>query len=467
MTTKLKIITGFTFMFVILAVVSFFGYRGLNNASDQIVEFSRISTQNTALSNSVGFIQESAYYLEKFMRLSDGKDMDASLAAQENTLRSVEETLPTLVTPAGKEALGKVKARLEEYIKALQQMKSSLVPWYADYQQIIGPNFTAAEKALGDVGDMALRVNNSAILGQVNDVWRMLVTLDKSLALFRETATRERAAAIDALLEQAAPLNERFRSALITDAGKRAFAAYQKEFDEIVRTYQKHKSGVLQAEEILAVAYTWDTELEGTLNTASQQADADQDQTEKDVFASNASAQTAMLVASAVGLLLGALAACCIIFSLISILNKISAFCGAVANGEFDRNATIREKGEIGRVVAAVLKIPATLKDILSDYLELEKKMAGGALTLHIDPSRYTGGFATLVNGTNSILSRLTTVIDNIPSPVVMLNRDARIEYVNAAGKAVAGSDYQGKSSKQMFNFDDDGTPADALKQAA
>ena len=231
MTTKLKIILGFTLMVAIVAVVSIIGYRGLGNASRLFAEYYRTAILNTALSDSLTGLQESAYYLEKFMRLSGDKDMDASLAAQRKTLAGVEKALGEIVRPERRQVMEKIRDRLREYVEVLGQLKTAFGPWYGDYLRIITPNFEEAGKSLGEVGDMALRVNNSAILGQVNDVWRMLVSLDKALTHFRQTATRERAAEIEALLERDKALNESFRASLTTDEGKRSFAVYQSKVD--------------------------------------------------------------------------------------------------------------------------------------------------------------------------------------------------------------------------------------------
>jgi methyl-accepting chemotaxis protein len=118
-------------------------------------------------------------------------------------------------------------------------------------------------------------------------------------------------------------------------------------------------------------------------------------------------------------------------------------------------------------MAAAMQRIPRTLKAILNDYLQLEKEIEAGAIARKGDVGNYHGGFSVLVHGTNNILARLNTVIDNIPSPVTILDRHSRIEYMNNAAKEIAGADFGGKTCKEVFNRDDDGTDADALRKAA
>ncbi|MDR2077081.1 MAG: methyl-accepting chemotaxis protein [Desulfovibrio sp.] len=466
MTTKIKIIVGFVAMILILAVVSAISYTGLRDASSLFNDFSRAAALNVAASDSVAGINTSAYYLEKFMRLSDEKDMDLSIAGQQKTLASVQLALKSLELPEERKSIEQAEKLLQGYVEALRQMKNVFGPWYADYLRVIGPSFKAAEKHLGDIGDLALKVNNAALLAQINDIWRMLANLNTALANFRERGLEARAAEIDGLLEQGRAINERFGSSLVTDEGRNVFAEYRKQYDAIARAYQEHKTEVIRIEGILAQAYAWDTELEASINEMNEAADAEQSRKVLEIASSNEGTRNFMLVSSAAGLLAGALFAVYILFGLISVLRKVSLFSRAVADGDFDSDPGIREKGEIGGMAEAIRQIPRTLKDILRDYLDLEKKIENGAIAQKVDAGRYKGGFSILVNGTNSILGRLNMLIDNIPSPVVILNRDSRIEYMNNAARMVGGSDFQGKTCNQVFHLEDDGTEADALRKA-
>ncbi|MDR2161876.1 MAG: PAS domain-containing protein [Desulfovibrio sp.] len=467
MTTKIKIITGFVAMIAIVACVSVIGYRSLSTASALFLDFDRIAALNTYAKESISNINTSAYYLEKFMRLSEGEDMDKALSAQEKSLASVERVLQYTVLPERRQKMEQAVARLREYVEALRQMKNAFVSWYADHLQVLNPGFDALRKILGEIGDAARRENNAAALGQMNDVWRLLADLNSAVNSFRERGLEERAAAVDKLLEQARGINERFRAALATEEEAKAFARYQEQYKAIVQNYQRHKGAVLRAEAVLTQAYGWDAELEEKISRLNMEAGEEWDRRRGEIIASNNAAQGFMLISSAFGLILGAIFALFILVGLISVLNKISAFASAVADGDFERDAGIREKGEIGNMAAAIQRIPATLKAILSDYLQLEKKIEGGNIAQKVDAGNYHGGFSILVNGTNAILARLNMVIDSIPSPVILLNKDARIEYMNKAAVAMAGPEYRGKTCKQMFNREDDGGSADALAKAA
>ncbi|MDR1360450.1 MAG: hypothetical protein LBJ82_05645, partial [Deltaproteobacteria bacterium] len=209
MTTKIKIILGFVAMIAILVFVSIVGYRGMNTVSLLFEEFGQAAALNVASSETVGHINASAYHLEKFMRLSDAKEMEQAIASQEKTLDSVREGLKH-ITPESRSELELAESHLREYVQALKQMKENLVPWYTDYIQVIGSSFAASEKILGEVGDLALKADNFEAIRRINDVWRMLVSLNTAISAFREQGTPENAARIDNLLEQAQAANDSF-----------------------------------------------------------------------------------------------------------------------------------------------------------------------------------------------------------------------------------------------------------------
>ncbi|MDR1490717.1 MAG: methyl-accepting chemotaxis protein [Desulfovibrio sp.] len=467
MTTKIKIITGFIVMIIIISSISIIGYRGLSATSALFVEFGDSASLNVVSSDTVSNINASAYYLEKFMRLSDIKDMERSISAQEKSLELVRVAITHSRDPGHTEELRQAEKILIEYVSTLKLMKGNLGAWYNDFNKIIVQGLEKAEQTLADVGDMAVTINNTDALAKLNSVWRLLVNLDTALSSFRQSGTPENARRVDNLLGQASTINALFQSTLKSEKGNNYFAEYKRLFDAIIDTYKKHKSAVIQTESILEQTYKWDAILEGASVKISSEADAEQKKKHTQFVEFNSNTIFSMLLFSGLGLLIGIVFAAFIIYGLIAALNKISGLAEAVAGGDFDHAATIREKGEIGKVAEAIQRIPHTLRTILQDYLDLEQKIAHGAISAKADKSKYHGGFSILVEGTNKILGCFNFLIDNIPSPVVVLNNDAKIEYMNTAAQNVGGSQFQGKTCKQVFNFEDDGTDADALRRAA
>jgi methyl-accepting chemotaxis protein len=437
MTTKIKIITGFIVMILLLGGVSFIAFRGLNGVSTLFLEFSRLATLNVATSESVSGINASAYYLEKFMRLSDGTDMDRSIAAQEKTLAAARKAFDQTVVPERKKKMEQTVTRLREYVDTLKEMKNDFAPWYDEYIRVIEPAFEASEKILGEVGDLALRAGDSAVLGQINDVWRMLVSLNRGIDSFRLRGGAENAAEVDKLLEQTKAVNDRFHASLSTEEGNRAFSEYQGKYDAIVRAYESRKTEVMKAENLLARTYAWDAELEESILNVSREANADQEKRQAEIIASNSSTEFSMLLSSAVGLLIGVLFAVYIIVGLISVLNRVAKFAQAVADGDFAHDAGIREKGEIGKMAEAMRHIPETLKRIIRAGHDFADSIETGRLRTRLDTAAFHGAYADLAHSINYVGIAYTNIIDFTPIPTMACDTACRILFLNKAAQSV------------------------------
>jgi len=147
-------------------------------------------------------------------------------------------------------------------------------------------------------------------------------------------------------------------------------------------------------------------------------------------------------------------------------LSAMSRFAVSIAEGDFKAQADIHEGGEIGQMVTAMRQIPVVLQSILDEFVKLEEKVGHGDLDAQVDATAYKGGFATLVGETNAVLGRYLLLLENIPAPVLMLDRELKLTYANNIGRAAIGSDYKGKTDAEVTRRDDAGTPADALKKA-
>ncbi len=137
-----------------------------------------------------------------------------------------------------------------------------------------------------------------------------------------------------------------------------------------------------------------------------------------------------------------------------------------IAAGKLDTELTNTNKDELGMLAQSLHDISTVLSSIIQEYSALETSIKKGDLLARSDAKNFQGDFAKLVTGTNAIIANYITVLDNIPSPVVVLNSNLQAKYVNRVGISLAGSNYHGKSCKELFNREDDSTPQDGLQKA-
>jgi methyl-accepting chemotaxis protein len=138
-----------------------------------------------------------------------------------------------------------------------------------------------------------------------------------------------------------------------------------------------------------------------------------------------------------------------------------------MAGGNLNVTIDARRKDEIGSLALALQNISRVLQSILNDYDMLQKRVENGELDAKADAAAYTGGFSHLVESTNGILTLFLNILDDIPTPLLMMDKELKLTYLNEIGRGLAGADYKGKTDSQISHREDADTPADALKKAA
>ncbi len=141
-------------------------------------------------------------------------------------------------------------------------------------------------------------------------------------------------------------------------------------------------------------------------------------------------------------------------------------FARDIANGKLDTQIRNTSKDEIGELANSLQNIAHVLLSVISEYARLEKSIKQGELLVKANPQEFSGEFSNLIKGTNAIIDNYLTVINNIPSPVVVLDSSLHTRYINAKGIELVGSDYFNKTCKSLFNREDDGTTKDGLQNA-
>ena len=184
-----------------------------------------------------------------------------------------------------------------------------------------------------------------------------------------------------------------------------------------------------------------------------------------DIFSGVIVLRNTSLAIAGAAILLGFIVVFLIVRPIVKALDKGVVFATQVAAGKLDGKLDVQRKDEIGQLAEALRAIPESLNAIVQEYAELEAHIVNGRLNANGDESKFSGDFAGLVHGTNAIMHRFCIVLDNIPSPVGIFSKDLKATYLNAAGQEAAGTDYLGKTDKELMNREDAG-PDDALMRA-
>jgi methyl-accepting chemotaxis protein len=120
-------------------------------------------------------------------------------------------------------------------------------------------------------------------------------------------------------------------------------------------------------------------------------------------------------------------------------MGVLSDYVGKIASGEIPPAITDEYRGDFNAVKVSLNSCLATLGLLLSDTRQLAQAAVEGRLAERADPSAHRGVFRKLVEGLNQTVATLVGHLDSVPAPAMVIDREMRIRFMNAAGTRVLG----------------------------
>ena len=453
-------------MLLLLASVSFIAYRGFGSASDRFGEYDRLSKFNVNLSDIESYIYKSAYEVNRAIVTNDFALMDKGSEAIKQSLSLVDDCLDIVHKPERKQALEKMRTALEKYNGLIIEVKNGYKAAMDEYDDKINPSFQNMTEAFDRMSDQAWGVGNVQVLHSITLAWDDIAHAAVWMGSFAETYNREDSAQADKYLEEAAKAVAGLGAQLITEEGRKVYAAFMEQYNAFVTGFKHMEATITAGNGNMDAMRDIRNSLVDQIDALNKDVDANMREYGVETLAANASTQSTVLSVSAVGLLISIVFAALIIMGLVRVLSRMSRFAGEISKGNFGAKLDIKEKGEVGATVRAILEIPNTLNDMAAEFSTLERRVESGYLDVQGDVSKFSGGFADLVKAANNIMDRMGVIFDNIPSPMVMLNADLKAAYLNKIAQELAGSDYKGKTCEEMFCREDYGSETCGLRNA-
>jgi methyl-accepting chemotaxis protein len=466
MTTKHKIILGFVSLMLILIVVSMLGYRILSESVHGYDEFSRYARMDVQTSDALADFNAAAAAMNRFLDGYNDAHIKTAQANLDAADKMLEATMQDIKNPANLTIAGDIRNKARAYREGLGRTAEACKLVLHVFQAEVLPNRGIVAETTKLMMDVARKNNNANLLFYLSQSGIDGANLRFAMGNYIHTRSDEHAKMATTNMAAMIATVERMKEFIRLPQVHEAHARMAEACAAWAAACMKMIEAGRIANATLAEIRTIRDGLNREFSDLSENFDRQMKTYGPATKAQMMEGQTILLGGSAAGIVIGILAAIVIIVGLIRVLRDTSAFARAIAAGDFQAQAQCREKGEIGELLEAVRQIPAVLQSILRDYQMLEKQMEAGELDAKGDPGAYKGGFATLIVGTNAILNRFLHILDNIPSPILMMGKDLRLTYMNGSGRNLAGADYKGKTDGQVSKREDADGPADALRKA-
>jgi len=144
--------------------------------------------------------------------------------------------------------------------------------------------------------------------------------------------------------------------------------------------------------------------------------------------------------------------------SIVSPLKSGAAFAASVAGGDLSREFDVNQKGEMAEMAQGLNSIARTLKTISTEVNRVSDRVIQGHLLDRCDTSKAEGDFAGLFGDINGLAQGLTDYLDKVPTPIMTLDKNFEVLYINRPGLEVADNTLEklkGKKCYEVFKTSD------------
>ncbi len=458
MTTKHKIIAGFLFMVLLQAGLAVFGWLRLNDASTNFNNY-RSEARTAAHGNKAdALMREAKDEMSNFVLTLKPELASQAREILAKSLEEVKKTRENEPDPSQQKDLEAQISRITGMADLTKSVESRLLQADKIARDNLIPIGDKLNNTLTDINTAAREAGNDAVLGLVDDVYTLFANLSVAVRVYNATYLSEDGKRAAELLHSLEATLRKMDAVIIRETTRKAHQEVMRNVGEYDAAFKALDGAIREASQARKQLADTAADVSGFFDGYTESAQKTMDTVGAATRAGNDSAQSLMLTVGSAGVLLGLLFAAWIIMGVVRVLTRVSAFAGEVARGCFDAKLTISEGGEIGSMIRSIMGIPAILNEMAAEYNRVEERIEQGYLDVQADAAKFSGGFAGLLQGTNNILKRMGMIFNNIPSPMVMLNKDLKASYLNKIAQDLAGSDYHGKTCEEMFAREDYGT---------
>lgn len=152
-----------------------------------------------------------------------------------------------------------------------------------------------------------------------------------------------------------------------------------------------------------------------------------------------ASARTNMTMTSAATIVIGIILAFFIARNITGPLAKARNFVQKLASGHLDSKMEVDQNDEVGMICKDMAQVGNTLKNVMSEIDNAITGIEEGKIDSQADSSRFKGSYAELINRTNLAMNVMRSFIDAVPLPVMTMDREMNILFMNKPGTELLG----------------------------
>ncbi|MDL2316028.1 methyl-accepting chemotaxis protein [Desulfovibrio sp. OttesenSCG-928-A18] len=454
MTTKIKIISGFVVMSLLLAGVAVLGYRATENSAAQFDEYERLAKFSINLSDLESAMFQASTELYSFVSTKEQEHMKLSLEAVEVALEKLRQAQSLAIDPSRLDKLALLLKSIEAFRGKLGEIQTGVLDADAMYQKTVQPAARGLMEELRKTAGYAEQYDSVSALVSINDVWNDLAAARSSISRFAESLDGNDAKRTDENFVNMEKALTMLRRDMQSTEAVQLYAVLSDSFGKLRSSFKTMTALGIEVQNDLSGLQSAMQAQSATTHALNLEVSGHMESMGKQVHTDNARAQKMMMGVSGGGIVLGIAVAVFIVIGLISVLRALSSFAGAIARGNFKHELKVREGGEIGATVAAMREIPVVLQNVMEEATTLSENILTGNLRSRLDSKHFQGAFSDLAISFNVVSDAYTGVIDSMPLPIMNCDEKMRILFLNKVAQSVLGSDYSNETCDKHLSSD-------------
>ncbi len=442
MTSKLRIILGFTFLTCMTIFLAFISYQSASESSKNLEEFLNFDSADSITYRTEIDIYKIAYHLDQFSLHQNQSDIDSVKASVKRALDDNKQLIN--IVP------DKSKSKIQDIVTYLEQLNKSLDNYFTHSRELrkaITTDLVFAEKelmkALSDILHLMFNANDLEAIEKVNEAEREIINYQGHLEAYllsqNQKSFEKAIEAEEILLEDINSILEMKDKHFFADITPfDSLESKRINFEEIAHKLEAESSKL--AEEISELDTIRSNIMKIILPLSITAADGAKNEL-KAVTNLSQNASKQVLIISAIAVIVSALVTIIIVTKLSSTLTKMANYAQSIAQGRFDAHSGITEKGDIGLVLNGIKEITNTLTTLKEDFYTNANSVSSGYLASEIEKDKYNNSFADLANNFNIMASCYRKLIDTMSVAVFTATSDNTILYINEIGKKFIKND--------------------------
>ncbi len=182
------------------------------------------------------------------------------------------------------------------------------------------------------------------------------------------------------------------------------------------------------------------------------------------------SLNTVLFVLIGVGLVLSILLSFVVSRAISKPIVVLSKTAKQVADGGMDiENIKYNAKDEVGDLVRSFQQIMKSVLALAAEIKGQADDVIHGQYFKRIETGKHNGAYREVMEGVNAVVDAFVNEINTMPGPLLKIDKEYNIQFINASGAEMAGKDQQdliGRKCYDVFRTDDCGTERCACARA-